>query len=63
MREHIFDRLGMSRESMAFVIPDKDCHACGHLKKWSAMGVLMPLMTDKGIYDKPASGRRRFKSV
>lgn len=63
MREHIFDRLGMSRESIAFVIPDKDHHACGHLKKWSAMGVLMPLMTDKDIYDKPASGRRRFKAV
>ncbi len=63
MRDRMFRPLGIPGKEMSCVIPDLEKHACGHLKRWSLLGLLMPLMMDKVVFDASAAGRRRFKPV
>ncbi len=63
MRDRLFRPLGIPDKEMSCVIPDPEKHARGHLKQWSLLGLLMPLMMDKAVFDASAAGRRRLKPV
>lgn len=63
MRSHVFDPLGISAEEMACELPVPELHACGHLKRLSILGLLMPFMMSGDVLGKPARGRKRFKPV
>ena len=63
MRKNILDPLGISREEMDFQILNIGRHACGHLKKFSVLGFLMPFMMDKEVFAEKAANRIRFKPV
>jgi CubicO group peptidase (beta-lactamase class C family) len=63
MRNNIFDPLDISTDEMGCQIPDLKRHACGHLKRFSGLGILMPLMMSKEVFAQTVSGRRRFKPV
>ncbi len=63
LRKNIFGPLGISQDSLDCIIPVQERHACGHLKRWSALGMLMPLMTDRNIFAEPTCRRLRFKSL
>jgi CubicO group peptidase (beta-lactamase class C family) len=63
MRDNVFDPLGISGEEMGCLIPNPELHACGHLKRRSVLGLLMPLMMSKDVFAQSARGRRRFKPV
>ncbi len=63
MRERLFSPLGIPEKEMGCVIPDTTKHACGHLKQWSFLGLLMPVLMDKAVFDASAAGRRRFRPV
>ncbi len=63
MRQNILDPLGISKEELGFYISNIDNHACGHLRKFSTLGLLMPLMMDKKFLAKKSGNRIRFKPV
>ena len=63
LRDRLFTPLGIPDQEMSCVIPDPEKHACGHLKQWSMLGLLMPWMMDKEVFDISAAGRRRIKPV
>ena len=63
MRTQLFDPLGIPSEEMACLIPDATKHACGHLKRWSLLGLMMPMLMDTSVFDTAALGRRRIKPV
>ena len=63
MRKNIMDPLGISKEELDFRIWDMDNHACGHLKRSSALGLLIPFMIEKDIFAEKAENRIRFRPV
>jgi D-alanyl-D-alanine carboxypeptidase len=63
MRTSILDPLGISSDEMGCVIKNSGRHACGHLRRRSVLGLLMPLMMSNEVFAKTAAGRRRFQPV
>jgi len=63
LRSNIMEPLGISNKELDVQIPDMDKHACGHLRSFSALGFLMPFMTDRKIFDEKAENRIRFRPV
>ena len=63
MRQNILDPIGISNKELDFQIPDKDNHACGHLRRFSALGFLIPFMMDRELIAEKAENRIRFKPV
>jgi len=63
MRKNILDPIGISNEKLGFQISNNDSHACGHLRKFSVLGFLMPFMIDKEVFAAKAANRIRFRPV
>jgi len=63
MSKNIIDPLGISNEELDFQISNIDNHACGHLRRFSALGLLIPFMMDNEIFAEKAGNRIRFKPV
>ena len=59
MRKNILGPLGISNKELDFQISNKDIHACGHLKKFSLLGFLMPFMMDNEVFAGKAASRFR----
>jgi len=51
MRQHIFSPLGISQEEVSCLIVDSTVHARGYQKKYSILGILLPLMIDKTLLE------------
>jgi hypothetical protein len=63
MCENIIGPLGVSSKELDTQIPNIDNHACGHLRRFSALGVLIPFMMEKELFAEKAEKRIRFKPV
>lgn len=63
MRKNIMDPLGVSNEELDFRIWNMDDHACGHLKRSSALGLFIPFMMEREIFAEKAENRIRFRPV
>lgn len=63
MRKNLLDPMGISKEEIDFEISGSDKLACGHLRKFSALGILMPFLMDREVLAERASDRIRFRPV
>ncbi len=63
MRDRLFEPLGISRRELGVEIPAPELHARGHLKRLSLLGLLMPLLMRRELFDRSARGRWRVKPV
>jgi len=63
MRTNIFDALCIYKDELNFTFQNNKHLTCGHLKKWTMLGLLSPLLMDKEMFVESALGRRRFKPI
>jgi D-alanyl-D-alanine carboxypeptidase len=63
MRKNIIGPLGISNKDLDFQIVNIDNHACGHLRRFSPLGLLIPFMMSKEIFSEKAENRLRFRPV
>lgn len=63
MRKNIMGPLGLSSNELDFQITNIGNHACGHLRRFSPLGLLIPFMMDKVIFAEKAGNRLRFRPV
>lgn len=63
MRTEVFGPLDITPAELDCEIPEPGRHARGHQRRWSALGLLMPLVTDERIWAEPEGAWARFEHL